>query len=201
MGGQKMREKDPIKKIIEKIKGIKNIEYVIAILIIAIIISIYASTLNTPSSRSDNEKDTDSQTGIHWVKEEGIRDPQEIRLEQALSSIKGAGKVEVMITYKSGKEIVPAFSSVESTTVTQEEDNNGGTRSINQTDINTQPVTISNSEGSEPLVLKEVEPEIKGVIVIAEGADDIRVKLELLKATQIALGVKSNQVEVFVMEK
>jgi len=201
MGGQKMSEKDPIKKIIEKIKGIKNIEYVIAILIIAIIISIYASTLNTPSSRSDNEKDTDSQTGIHWVKEEGIRDPQEIRLEQALSSIKGAGKVEVMITYKSGKEIVPAFSSVESTTVTQEEDNNGGTRSINQTDINTQPVTISNSEGSEPLVLKEVEPEIKGVIVIAEGADDIRVKLELLKATQIALGVKSNQVEVFVMEK
>lgn len=196
-----MSEKDPIKKIIEKIKGIKNIEYVIAILIIAIIISIYASTLNTPSSRSDNEKDTDSQTGIHWVKEEGIRDPQEIRLEQALSSIKGAGKVEVMITYKSGKEIVPAFSSVESTTVTQEEDNNGGTRSINQTDINTQPVTISNSEGSEPLVLKEVEPEIKGVIVIAEGADDIRVKLELLKATQIALGVKSNQVEVFVMEK
>ena len=196
-----MSKKDPIKKIIEKIKGIKNIEYVIAILIIAIIISIYASTLNTPSSRSDNEKDTDSQTGIHWVKEEGIRDPQEIRLEQALSSIKGAGKVEVMITYKSGKEIVPAFSSVESTTVTQEEDNNGGTRSINQTDINTQPVTISNSEGSEPLVLKEVEPEIKGVIVIAEGADDIRVKLELLKATQIALGVKSNQVEVFVMEK
>lgn len=196
-----MSKNDPLKKIAEKIKGIKNIEYIIAVLIIAIIISIYASTLNTPSSIPDNDENNEGQMGIHWVKEEGFRDPQEIRLEKALSSIRGAGKVEVMITYKSGKEIVPAFSSVESTTVTQEMDNNGGTRSINQTDTNTQPVTINNSEGSEPLVLKEVEPEIKGVIVIAEGADDIRVKLELLKATQIALGVKSSQVEVFVMEK
>lgn len=196
-----MTDKDPLKKIAEKLKGIKNIEYIIAILIIAIIISIYASTLNIPSSRSDDEEGSKGQAGVHWVQEEGFRDQQELRLEQALSRIKGAGKVEVMITYKSGKEIVPAFSSVESTTVTQEEDNNGGIRSINQTDTNTQPVTISNSEGTEPLVLKEVEPEIKGVIVIAEGADDIRVKLELLKATQIALGVKSSQVEVFVMEK
>jgi len=170
-------------------------------LIIAIIISIYASTLDTPSSKPDNEEESNGQMGIHWVDEDSTQDQQEIKLEKALSAIKGAGKVEVMITYKSGKEIVPAFSNVESTIVTQEEDTNGGTRSINQVDTNIQPVTISNSEGTEPLVLKEVEPEIKGVIVIAEGAEDIRVKLELLRAVQVALGVKSNQVEVFAMQK
>jgi len=195
-----MSEKDFIKKIVEKMKNFKNIEYIIAILIIAVIVSIYASSLNTTSSGSDINDKLNGQTGVQWVEQNSMRDQQEIRLEQALSSIRGAGKVKVMITYKSGKEIVPAFSNIESTTITQEEDNNGGTRSINQVDINTQPVTISNSEGSEPLVLKEVEPEIKGVIVIAEGAEDIRVRLELLKAVQVALGIKASQVEVFAME-
>ncbi len=45
-----------------------------------------------------------------------------------------------------------------------------------------------------------MEPEIKGVIVIAEGARDVRVKLDLIRAVQTALGISPQQVEVFEME-
>ncbi|MFO7154640.1 MAG: stage III sporulation protein AG, partial [Caldicoprobacter oshimai] len=60
--------------------------------------------------------------------------------------------------------------------------------------------TIGETGNAKPLVIKEMEPEIKGVIVIAEGAKDIRVKLDLIRAVQTALGVSPQQVEVFEME-
>jgi len=46
--------------------------------------------------------------------------------------------------------------------------------------------------------LTEILPKVKGVIVIAQGANDIRVKLDILKAVQALLGVSSSQVEIFV---
>ena len=189
------------KDLISKFKEIKNVEWIIVILVISIIISIYASTLNKPSSANQDDIQADNEGQLHWVeKNDATGNQDEQRLKEILSAIKGAGRVEVMITYNSGKEIIPAMNTVESTTVTEEEDNSGGTRRINQTDKNFQPSTFNDSEGSKPIILKEVEPEIKGVIIISEGAEDIRVKMELMKAVQVALGVNPNQVEVFPME-
>ncbi|NLI60848.1 MAG: stage III sporulation protein AG [Clostridiales bacterium] len=189
------------KDLISKFKEIKNVEWIVVILVISIIISIYASTLNKPSSANQDDIQADNEGQLHWVeKNDATGNQDEQRLKEILSAIKGAGRVEVMITYNSGKEIIPAMNTVESTTVTEEEDNSGGTRRINQTDKNFQPSTFNDSEGSKPIILKEVEPEIKGVIIISEGAEDIRVKMELMKAVQVALGVNPNQVEVFPME-
>lgn len=197
-----MEGKSSIKELISKFKEIKNVEWIVVILIIAIIISIYASTLNNTSDTRQAEEQKENDTGLHWVDEDNSPQARDERkLEEILSAIKGAGEVQVMVTYTSGKEIVPAMNTIESTTTTEEEDNDGGVRNINQTDINSQPSTFNDSEGSKPIILKEVEPEVKGIIIISEGAEDIRVKLELMKAVQIALGVKPNQVEVFPMEK
>jgi stage III sporulation protein AG len=50
-------------------------------------------------------------------------------------------------------------------------------------------------------VLKENNPEIKGVIVVAEGADDIEVRLNLLSAVQTILDVSPDKVNVYKMNK
>ena len=197
-----VEEKKSLKDLIVRFKEIKNIELIAAILVISIVISIYASTFSKPADAGENESQPENDTGLHWVNNNSFSENlDEQRLKEILSAIKGAGQVEVMITYNSGKEIIPAMNTVESTTVTEEEDNNGGTRKINQTDKNFQPSTFNDSEGSKPIILKEVEPEIKGVIIISQGAEDIRVKMELMKAVQVALGIKPNQVEVFPMEQ
>lgn len=199
-----MENKKTLKDLISRFREIKNIELILAILVISIVVSIYASTLNKePSSNQQNEYHQDSdKTDLHWIDNNtSCENRDEKRLKEILSAIKGAGQVEVMITYSSGKEIIPAMNTVESTTITEEEDNSGGTRRINQTDKNFHPSTYNDSEGTKPIILKEVEPEIKGVIVIAQGAEDIRVKMELMRAVQVALGVKPNQVEVFPMEQ
>jgi len=190
-----------MEKLVEKIKAYKNKEFIIAVLIIAVIISIYLSTIDHRSTEPAEEKE-ENRYDIKYVDADETADSDlEMKLKQKLSAIKGAGKVEVMITYKSGKEYVPALSQVESSTVTKEQDASGGVRTVTQSEQNNEPVTMNDSSGAKPLILKEIEPEIKGVIVIAEGADDLGVRIELRRAVQTALGLNANQVEVFTMEK
>lgn len=43
--------------------------------------------------------------------------------------------------------------------------------------------------------------EIVGVIIVAEGADDIATRLKLLQATETALAVDSKQVQIFTKQK
>jgi len=192
-------QQNTIKRISDKIKNIKNIEIYIAVLIIAIIVSLYTSSMEKPSSRAEEKGGTELQ-GVQWVHQEAQQDQLEVKLQKKLSSIKGAGKVEVMITYSSSKEMVPAVNITESQTTTEEQDSGGGVRKVSQKDVNSQTVTMNDAGGTKPLVVKEVEPEIKGVIVIAEGARDIRIKMDLMRAVQTALGVSAQQVEVFEME-
>jgi stage III sporulation protein AG len=192
-------QRNIIKAITNKFKNSKNMEIIVAILIIAVIASIYVSSFSKSSQPEENHED-EAKKGVQWVEGDTYEDQQEAKLQKKLSAIKGAGAVEVMITYKSSKEIITAMNTVQSQTTTEEQDSNGGIRKVSQEDVNNQAVTMNESGGAKPLVLKEMEPEIKGVIVIAEGAKDVLVKIDLMRAVQVALGVSAQQVEVFEME-
>lgn len=111
----------------------------------------------------------------------------EARLEAILSQIKGAGKVRVMITFDRGSEIVPARESQRST-------------GENGTNESSKPLTVSSSGGQTPVVLAEIMPKVRGVIVVAEGAWDFAVKNELERAAMTALGLEISAINVFCME-
>ncbi|MBQ1893546.1 MAG: hypothetical protein II155_05515 [Clostridia bacterium] len=111
----------------------------------------------------------------------------ESRLEAILSQIKGAGRVRVMITFDRGSEIVPARESQRST------GENGSNES-------SKPLTVSSSGGQSPIVLAQIMPKVRGVIVVAEGAGDIGVRNELERAAMTALGTDLASINVFCME-
>jgi stage III sporulation protein AG len=196
-----MEKWNDLKTIYLRLKKVKNIEYFIFILAIAIVISVFGNLFQTKEEGGELEAVSDAAvTSLQEPKEDSSSD-QEFRLKNVLSAIQGAGSVEVMITYKGGKEVIPAMNTIESNTETEEHDSNGGIRRVNQTDTNTQPVSMTTPDGSQPLITKEIEPEVQGVIVVAEGAGDIRVRMELQQAVQTLLGIQSNQVEVFIMKE
>ena len=60
---------------------------------------------------------------------------------------------------------------------------------------------INQSGTTTPLIVKEILPDVKGVIVIAEGADDIKVRLNLVNAVCTALAVDADKVEIFTKNK
>lgn len=120
----------------------------------------------------------------------------EQRLKEVLSCIRGAGKVEVMITYDTSREIVPAMTTSVNSTGSETSDG-GKSSSSQQSTESTQPATVSGSDGNSPIVLKEIEPIVRGVIVVAEGAADVSVRMDLQRAVRAVLDIPLSRIEVF----
>lgn len=125
----------------------------------------------------------------------------EKRLEEILSLVEGAGKVKVMLTVKYGKEIIAAQDTDVTESVNEEKDNEGGTRNVQSKSEKDTFVMLRQSNGEDyPLILKEIEPQVEGVIIIAEGGDDIAVKDALVRATYTVSGAQAHKVQVFKMQ-
>jgi stage III sporulation protein AG len=121
----------------------------------------------------------------------------EKHLSEILSKIDNVGKVSIMITYKTGKELITDKDNSINDKITDEKDTEGGTRVINESSINDKTVMVNEQGGgSKPVVVKEINPEIKGVIVVAEGAKDSKVKQKLSKAVQTVFDIPAYRVIV-----
>lgn len=92
----------------------------------------------------------------------------EERLEQALSGMQGVGEVRVVINYRSAEDAVPTSSEKEESVLWE----------------------------IEPEVSEQPEREVCGVLVVAEGAEDIRVRTEMLNAVSALMNVSMDQIEI-----
>lgn len=124
----------------------------------------------------------------------------EKRLEEMLSAVSGAGNVKVMITLLQGREIVIAKDFVYDSSMTKESDAQGGSRESLTEKSEEKKLIINDGKGSRPIVLTENTPKVLGVIIIAQGGDDIIVKDALTKAAQVVLGVDINKIQVLKMK-
>ncbi|MBQ2770938.1 MAG: hypothetical protein IJF41_06835 [Clostridia bacterium] len=120
----------------------------------------------------------------------------ENRLKSVLSCIRGAGRVEVMITYASSGEIVTAMSTSRNSNTATSQDGSRASEELQEI-LTEEPATVEDGSGVSPIVLMEKQPVIRGVIVVAEGAADIAVRLDLERAVHAVLDVPVNNVEVF----
>ena len=123
----------------------------------------------------------------------------ESRLEEILSSMRGAGRVRVLITYATAGERVTATVSTLDESVSETSGGTTATRSEQSREMR-QPATVSTEGGQSPIILVEREPEIRGVIVVAQGAADPAVRLSLQRAVQAVTGVSLSCIEVFEMD-
>jgi stage III sporulation protein AG len=200
MGEQQGKDKDaPVKGAVSKAGNLissfkkldtkKKIQYVAVLLIVVIILTIYFSSFQSSPAKENTAQPT---------KEALQSEDLEAKLERILSSIEGAGKVDVCITYESSPEIVPAISENKQSSSTTDAGENG-TSTVNTENTQTNVVTVNGSGGASALVIRENSPKVMGVIVVAEGADNIGVKLNLLEAVQTVLNVSPDRVDVYKM--
>ena len=122
----------------------------------------------------------------------------ESRLEDILSTVRGAGRVRVLITYSTAGERVAATVSTTDESVSETSGGTAATHSQQSRQMR-QPATITTEGGQSPIILVEKEPEIRGVLVVAEGAADPTVRLSLQRAVQAVTGVSLSCIEVFEM--
>jgi stage III sporulation protein AG len=116
-------------------------------------------------------------------------------LERILEHIDGISDVQVFINYAGSKEGVYARSHDESIRNTLEMDREGGTREIEEINRREDQVLLRDGGGGEEaLLLKEIMPEIKGVLVVARGAENSYLRLEVVRAIQSVLNLPVHRI-------
>ena len=106
---------------------------------------------------------------------EAYRKNLESKVKEVVCAIEGAGKVEVAITFDGTVERVYAYETktTSSGSVTE--------------------IVFANGA---PVVIKEEPPVVKGVVIVAGGADNAVVKLNILRAVTVLLDVDYNRIEI-----
>ncbi len=174
--------------IVEKIKESRKLKYLLIVILCVLMLIIYFF----PEKSNKEQKTVISN---NTVTEKTAKE----QLEEVLSNIKGAGRVSVMITYESGNEVICANNVETQKNTVTEKTENGSTKESETVIENKTPVTVGTGDGENPLVIIEKEPQIRGVIVVAEGAENLNVRMNLQKAVETVLQVSSAQVEIFAM--
>lgn len=181
---------------------IENCVIVIIIGVIAIIAGGSFFKNNDKKSETGIDTITDSQTTAKIIGSADEKEDLQKKLESILSKIGGAGNVNVMVTYISGKESVLAYDTKRSDNDTQEKDNGGGTRSIKNSDLENKIVYEESGNGvKKPITLKELQPAVKGVVVVADGAGDPVVKESITRAVQVLVDVPIHKIQVLPRNK
>ena len=122
-------------------------------------------------------------------------------LINTLSDIDGVGKISVMIYFEGGSQSIPAMNVNDTNRKTQEKDTTGGQRVTTENTKNASVVIVNEGGESKPFVVRQFNPSIGGVIVVAEGADNAVIKERLFIAVRSVLNLSSNKVSIMPMKK
>ena len=120
-------------------------------------------------------------------------------LEEILAKIKGVGEVQVFINYSESNEIVPMYNENSKVSNTEENDTSGGTRKIQETDVQKEIIYQEDNGEKTPITQKVVQPKVEGAIVTAKGASDAAVKTSIIQAVEAVTGLATHKIQVFEM--
>ena len=189
-----------------KQKNITNLIILLLLVIMFYLVVSYFTGVNniTKSEKTNLEKVSKEDMNSNSQKDSEVlsyQEKQEKDLERILGKINGVGSVDVVINFQSSEVKVPAVDNSSQKSTTEETDSEGGTR-VNSQETDGDKIVMSNSSnGSEPVILKTEKPEVLGVMVVAEGAEDSKIKYEITKAISSLYKISVDKVNVLAMKK
>lgn len=193
MWGDKLEDvrESILTKLREYTKNTKFVTVIVAIGLIGIVL-ILLSDLVKPKTSEEKQSDTQ----IKYVSLDEYENRLEQGLAEIISSINGAGKTRVLLTMESTVEQVYAtnknLSQDNSTNV-----DNSNSSSDKDIQAETTYITVELSDGTQETVLvKEIQPKVRGVLVVCAGGDDSIVKGKIIDAVTKALDISSSKVSV-----
>lgn len=180
-----------ISKLDDFTKNPKFVKIIVIIGLVGIGLILLSGLLPDKSESKDNQ--TNSQ--IAYVSLTQYENDLEQSLADIISSIDGAGKTRVMLTMDSTVEQVYATDK----TMSQKDTVNSGedTETNKDTSANSTYITVELSDGTQQTVLlKEIQPKVRGVLVVCNGGDNSVVKEKIVDAVTKALDISSSRVSV-----
>lgn len=125
----------------------------------------------------------------------------EEKLANLLSKVNGAGTVTVSVTLEAGNTQEHAKNVTKETKTVSEKDTTGGVRTTTEVKETEQVLLTREAGADKPVLVREIKPAIKGVLVVAEGAYDSTVKANLIKAIEGGLGIPPYKITVLPQKR
>lgn len=137
-------------------------------------------------------KDTSSQVTV-------TADQYAIQLENSLADIvtriQGAGEAKVLVTLEQSTQYVYATQEKKSNQTT--EDKSGNSTIKNEANDNTETtyILVKDADGGQKaLPVTEVQPIVKGVVIVCDGGDNPTVQQNVISAVTTALNITTVRV-------
>lgn len=125
----------------------------------------------------------------------------ESRLEQILSTVEGAGEVEVIITFvDAGEKIVNKDVNNSASSLT-EQDSAGGNRISEEYHYEEDTILSGSTTGNgTPFIVQERTPTVLGVLVVSDGGDSPVVVEKITTAISALFGLSAHKITVLKRE-
>ncbi|MGI6449546.1 MAG: stage III sporulation protein AG [Desulfitobacteriia bacterium] len=165
----------------------------VVLLVIVAVIYIFISQEKEPVLSVTEEAETTAAVPADSLAIAALEKSLEDKIASNLESIKGVGKAKVLVTYSSGlyKEYARDQSITKRTS--KETDHEGGIRETEEVTESNKLVLAGNSS---PVIIMEQRPEIAGVLVIAQGASDPKIKEQIFEAVRTLLNIQPSKISV-----
>ena len=189
-----MKMQDFMQKIKEK--KLKRSDWLILVLAGILILIIALPTDTKEKKQAEKSKENISKENNTM---EASKDEIERKLEDILEKIDGAGDVKVMITYQdSGTQVVEKDKNTSENSL-EESDSTGGVRSTKEQQLQESTVYEEADAGNTPFVSKELLPKVEGILIVASGGDNQKVKQNISEAVLALFQVEAHRIKIVKM--
>ncbi len=172
-----------MKKLWEKLQQIKHWEIYVAVIVLVIMLGIYFSSMHGGKVKQQSEPIVTVNNSDNCYASQ-----LESKLQNVLGCVVGAGRVAVMVM-TDGEGTAELAYDMQEKTVTQSGANAQEVKTI------TVDKNVITKNGT-PVVLWTNPPQIIGIVVVATGANDVGVRLNLLHAVETMLGNKNVPIQI-----
>ncbi len=162
-----------LKELFISLKGSdKRLKIIIALALVGVMLIMLSELV--PKSEKKQEESVSYESYISALED---------KTEELISSINGVGRCKVMITLKNTNESVFAKNI--------EENSNSGNYSKSD-----EYVLYEGQEGKTPVLIKEYFPDIQGVAVVCDGADNKVVRESIADSISSLYGISVSKISI-----
>lgn len=188
-------------KVFAAAKKMKREQWIVCGLIGLLLLVIAMPVKDTGQEDAARDEPAGQEAAADQEESGDIRREYEQQLAGILEQVQGVGKVSVTLTMETtGERIVEKDVPQDSQTSSQTDPEGGESQSESR---QTQESTVfeEREDGSQvPYVASEIYPEIRGVLVVAQGGDDPVVVQQIQEAAMALFHVEAHKIKVMKMK-
>ncbi|MFW6270475.1 MAG: hypothetical protein ACOC4G_10370 [Bacillota bacterium] len=181
----------------------ENNELLKKILIMGIVglILIFAGNIFSLTEQQNNKSEVEKEPQKSSVKRDYV-EQLTLDLEELINLIEGVGKVEIELKTDQSMSYEYEYKSREDNKITKEKEENSGEREIEESTVDRELNIVRDGNGNEEAVVKtRHNPEITGVLIVAQGAENSRIRYQIYQAVSDFLELPIHKINVLPHER